>query len=77
MNEKLFNDLIADTYTKGYRDAVREYAVWKDGKQLVGTMQTPLETALTDCREDPGFKIPIYTIETKGFGGGGSGDDPK
>lgn len=43
-------------YREGYADAVRNYAVWKDGEQLVGAMQRPLKTVLEEAAKQP---VPI------------------
>lgn len=33
-------------YRLGYIDALTNYAIWKDGEQLVGAMATPLKTLI-------------------------------
>lgn len=33
-------------YDKGWEDAVRLYAVWRNGEQLVGVKETPLDLVL-------------------------------
>ena len=33
-------------YKEGYKDGVKNYAVWKDGEQLVGVGQSPLKNVL-------------------------------
>lgn len=43
-------------YRQGYSDATRNYAVNKDGRQLVGTMLTPLQEVLNEIAVAP---IPI------------------
>jgi hypothetical protein len=43
-------------FREGYKDAVCNYAVWKDGEQLVGVMQRPLKQVL---EEIDGNDIPI------------------
>ena len=35
-------------YRMGYADAVRNYAVWRDGEQFVGAMARPLKTVLNE-----------------------------
>lgn len=35
-------------YRMGYEDAIRNYATWKDGEQLVGAMQRPLKQVLAE-----------------------------
>ena len=37
-----------DAYDAGWRDAVRLYAVWHDGSQLVGVMEKPLNQVLDE-----------------------------
>lgn len=37
-----------DGYDAGWADAVRLYAVWKDGQQLVGVMREPLAEVLAE-----------------------------
>jgi hypothetical protein len=36
------------SYRIGYKDAVKNYAVWSNGEQLVGTMRRPLKTVLDE-----------------------------
>lgn len=35
-------------YRIGYADAVRNYAIWKNGELLVGVMARPLNTVLAE-----------------------------
>lgn len=35
-----------DFYLKGWERGVRDYAIWKDGAQLVGVTQLPLDQVL-------------------------------
>lgn len=35
-------------YRIGYEDAIRNYAVWKNGEQLVGAMQRPIKQVLNE-----------------------------
>jgi hypothetical protein len=42
-----------EAYKQGYSDAVRNYAVWKDGEQYVGVMQEPLKKVLERIKNDP------------------------
>jgi hypothetical protein len=43
-------------YKHGYKDAVTNYAVWKDGEQLVGVMQKPLKKVLEEVSKSD---VPI------------------
>lgn len=38
-------------YREGYIDAVRNYAVWKNGEQLVGVQQRPLPEVLEEIEK--------------------------
>lgn len=48
--------LCDESYREGYKDAVRNYAIHKDGDQLVGCMGTPLKVVLKEVDNLP---IPI------------------
>lgn len=37
---------LAKTYLRGWEKGVTDYAVWKDGEQLVGAIQAPLKKVL-------------------------------
>jgi hypothetical protein len=37
---------IVEAYRAGMKNGIREYAVWKDGAQLVGVMRRPLKDVL-------------------------------
>lgn len=43
-------------YRIGYMDAVRKYAVWKDGEQWVGCQQTPLPQVIGEFTNLP---VPV------------------
>ena len=43
-------------YRRGYADAVTNYAVWKNGEQLVGVMQRPLKEVLEEVKNQ---SVPI------------------
>ena len=43
-------------YKEGYKDAVRNYAVWNNGDQFVGVLKKPLENVL---EEVDASKVPI------------------
>ena len=43
-------------YKEGYKDAVRNYAVWNNGDQFVGVLKKPLENVLTEVDKS---QIPI------------------
>ena len=43
-------------YRMGYEHALRNYAVWKDGEQLVGAMQRPLKSVLAEFVNE---EIPV------------------
>jgi len=55
MNE----EQIVEAYNAGWADAVRLYAVWKNGEQLVGVMERPLGAVLSD---GPPFDIRVTTL---------------
>jgi len=42
------------SYRKGYIDAVKDYAVWRNGEQLVGCFETPIKEAL---------RVPLETAK--------------
>lgn len=44
---------LAKAYREGYAAAVREYAVWSDGEQLVGTLRRPLAVVLKEIETMP------------------------
>ena len=44
------------SYREGYTDGVSNYAIWKDGEQLVGCMQRPLKQVLAEFAKE---KIPL------------------
>lgn len=48
--------LCEESYREGYKDAVRNYAIHKDGEQLVGCMATPLKVVLNEVDNAP---VPI------------------
>ena len=37
-------------YRIGYADAVRNYAIWKNGEQVVGCRETPLKTVMAEFK---------------------------
>lgn len=43
-------------YRQGYIDAITNYAVWRDGEQYVGVLQTPLKEVIEEVKEK---EIPI------------------
>lgn len=43
-------------YRMGYEDALRNYAIWKNGEQLVGALQKPLKTVLAEFKNT---EIPV------------------
>lgn len=45
-----------DSYRKGYRDALANYATWKNGEQLVGAMQRPLKEVIASDEQHP---VPV------------------
>ena len=38
--------ILEDAYRKGWEHGVRDFAIWRDGQQLVGCMEKPLHTVL-------------------------------
>lgn len=43
-------------YRQGYIDAISNYAVWRDGVQYVGILQTPLKEMIEEVKTSD---IPI------------------
>lgn len=43
-------------YREGYEDAVSNYAIWKDGRRVVGCMEEPLSSVLEKFQKG---KIPV------------------
>ncbi len=43
-------------YKEGYKDAVTNYAVWRDGEQFIGVLQRPLKTVFEEIDSS---KVPI------------------
>lgn len=41
-------DLLERVYREGYKHAVENYAVWKDGEQFVGVLRRPLKKVLEE-----------------------------
>ena len=46
MNREAAEKIAVAAYRAGMKNGVREYAVWKDGEQLVGVMRRPLREVL-------------------------------
>ena len=46
-------DIVASAYREGYRQALQDYAVWKDGTQTVGCGIKTLKQATEDFEKDP------------------------
>ena len=46
-------DELKKAYLEGYADAMKMYAVWKDGKQFIGVRQRPLAVELEKLHLDP------------------------
>lgn len=40
-------------YRNGMRDAITDYAIWKDGEQFVGALRRPLKDVITKVDEMP------------------------
>jgi len=55
----------SDDFVEGVIAGVEMYAIWKDGKQVVGIMQTPLETVKTEIKEQLGYKLSVVDIWVK------------
>lgn len=57
-NEEIYvtRKVLERIYKQGYKDAVANYAVWKDGDQLVGVGQKLLSDVL---REVDASEVPI------------------
>lgn len=47
----------SDDFIEGVIAGVEMYAVWKNGKQVVGIMQTPLEIVVKEIKEQLGYKL--------------------
>lgn len=43
-------------YRSGYKDAVTNYAIWRDGEQFVGVLSRPLPRVLAEVDQMP---VPI------------------
>ena len=46
MNREAAEKIAVAAYRAGMKNGIREYAVWKDGEQLVGVMRRPLREVL-------------------------------
>lgn len=44
-----------EEFIKGVIAGIEAYAVWKDGKQVVGIMQEPLEKVIEEVKEELGY----------------------
>jgi len=56
----------SDDFIWGVIAGVKMYAVWKNGKQVVGIMQTPLETVEAEIKEQLGYdKLSVVDIWVK------------
>ena len=42
MNREAAEKIAVAAYRAGMKNGIREYAVWKDGEQLVGIMRRPI-----------------------------------
>jgi hypothetical protein len=51
--------LIEWCYTQGWARGVSDYAVWKDGEQLVGVMQRPLKGVIEKGPDKPRMSIDL------------------
>jgi len=54
---KLVNEQTVRAFFNGYRSAVRFYAVWHDGRQLVGVTRKPLADVLERLYELEGMAV--------------------
>ena len=54
---------IEDAYDAGWRDAVRLYAVWRDGGQLVGVAERPLSIVLEQGPPADQKRVSLDTLE--------------
>ncbi len=43
--------LMQEIYRAGYKAAIQEYAVWKNGEQVVGVMQRPIKIVFAEIDE--------------------------
>lgn len=48
-------------YAKGYIECMRLYAIYKDGSQYVGIMQTPINEAINKFLESKGLTLEDIT----------------
>ena len=48
-------ELCEESYREGYKDAVKNYSIWKDGEQLVGCMATPLKVVINEINNSPNY----------------------
>lgn len=55
MNQSDVFTLLEKAYKKGFIDACAAYAVWKDGRQLVGVQQTDLQVVINELETNPCF----------------------
>lgn len=46
----------SEDFIAGVIAGVKMYAVWKDGKQVVGCLETPLEIAIEEIKKELGDK---------------------
>ncbi len=57
---------IEKAYNAGWRDAVRLYAVWRNGEQVVGTRERPLREVLEDGPPDDDKNFSLRRLEASG-----------
>jgi hypothetical protein len=57
-----FNRIARIAFLQGFIDGVTLYAVWKDGEQVVGCMQTPLKTAIARYKTELDLLLSMPTV---------------
>ena len=49
----------SDDFIEGVIAGVEMYAIWKNGQQVVGIMETPLEIVTAEIKEQLGYNLSV------------------
>jgi hypothetical protein len=49
--EKTLSEAEETAYRQGYIDALKNYAIWKNGEQFVGCLERPLKEVINEFNE--------------------------
>lgn len=52
MSQSSQKSFALESWMEGYAEAVRDFSVWKDGKQTIGVMQLDPKQVIADKRRD-------------------------